>query len=89
MLDNKYLYEKQTLRELESADHDHPLKFDIKTDKTGDVDKSVGIQEITKGLESVAVDWKTLRNINECSCSTPFDTFSRKVKTFTMPVKTT
>ncbi|KAG7165960.1 Myotubularin-related protein 8-like [Homarus americanus] len=29
-------------------------------------------------LSSVALDWKTFRNVRECSCSTPFDHFSRK-----------
>lgn len=68
------------MRELESADHDHPLKPDMKVenDQT-ECDNSIGVQEITKDLESVALDWKTLRNINECGCSTPFDHFSRKV----------
>lgn len=31
-------------------------------------------------LASVALDWKTFRNVKECSCSTPFDHFSRKVR---------
>jgi len=30
-------------------------------------------------LNSIAVDWKSLRNVNVCACSTPFDQFSRKV----------
>lgn len=76
--DNKYLYEKaKTMRELEAADDDHPLKIDKKVDSEPPL--SPQIQELTKDLESVAVDWKTLRNITECSCSTPFDHFSRKV----------
>ncbi|XP_063597502.1 myotubularin-related protein 8-like isoform X2 [Penaeus indicus] len=29
-------------------------------------------------ITSVALDWKTFRNVRECSCSTPFDHFSRK-----------
>lgn len=76
--DNRYLYEKaKTMRELEAADDDHPLKMDKKVEI--EPPPSPQIQELTKDLESVAIDWKTLRNITECSCSTPFDHFSRKV----------
>lgn len=69
------------MRELESADHDHPLKTDAKIEREPIElnNVSMGIQEVTKDLESVALDWKTLRNVNECGCSTPFDHFSRKV----------
>lgn len=35
--------------------------------------------QLSEEMKSVALDWKTLRNIEECSCSTPFDHFSRKV----------
>lgn len=77
--DNKYLYEKaKTMRELEAADDDHPLKIDNKKEVVSEP-SSPQIQELTRDLESVAIDWKTLRNITECSCSTPFDHFSRKV----------
>lgn len=82
MLDNKYLYDKaKSMRELEAADDDHPLKLDNseKLQNSDQLNNSPEVQEITKDLESVAVDWKTLRNITECSCSTPFDHFSRKV----------
>lgn len=34
---------------------------------------------MTQELESVAVDWKSLRTTTACSCTTPFDQFSRKV----------
>lgn len=36
--------------------------------------------KITKEVSSVAVDWKSLRTAASCSCSTPFDQFSRKVR---------
>ncbi|XP_013105153.1 myotubularin-related protein 6 isoform X2 [Stomoxys calcitrans] len=29
-------------------------------------------------INSVAVDWKSMRNVTACSCSTPFDQFSKK-----------
>ena len=28
----------------------------------------------------VSVDWRSLRNVTECSCSTPFHAASRKVR---------
>lgn len=34
---------------------------------------------VRKELDSVAVDWKSLRTTTACSCTTPFDQFSRKV----------
>lgn len=37
------------------------------------------ITQITSDLESVALDWKTLRSVQECSCSAPFDHFTKKV----------
>ncbi|XP_065158473.1 myotubularin-related protein 6 isoform X2 [Atheta coriaria] len=75
LVDNKLYYEKTTLRELQNADDDHPLKVVT----SGDFETSdVNVNTISKDLESVALDWKTLRNIKECGCSTPFDQFSRK-----------
>lgn len=82
-LDNKYLYEKATMRELEAADDYHPLKSENKYEKPlVDLEcegTTEGMKELTKEFESVALDWKTLRNVKECGCSTPFDHFSRKV----------
>ncbi|XP_055935036.1 myotubularin-related protein 6-like isoform X3 [Argiope bruennichi] len=34
--------------------------------------------QLLEELDSVALEWKTLRNVRECICSTPFDHFSRK-----------
>lgn len=86
MLDNKYLYEKASLCQLESADDNHPLKTENKEKEKPQgltlFDNTLGVQEVVKDLESVALDWKTLRNISECGCSTPFDHFSRKVSLF-------
>lgn len=82
VLDNKYLYEKSNLHRLEATHDDHPLKAygagDI-IENIDTIDVTSGVEEINKDLESVALDWKTLRNIKECGCSTPFDHFSRKV----------
>jgi hypothetical protein len=40
----------------------------------------LSVDQLAAELGSVALDWKTLRNIRECVCSTPFDHFSRKVR---------
>ncbi|GFV60258.1 myotubularin-related protein 8 [Trichonephila clavipes] len=37
-----------------------------------------GFSQLMEELDSVALEWKTLRNVRECICSTPFDHFSRK-----------
>ena len=34
---------------------------------------------LTPLLSNTALDWKSFRHLKECSCSTPFDHFSRKV----------
>jgi hypothetical protein len=38
--------------------------------------------QLRREIDSVALDWRSLRNIRECVCSTPFDHFSKKVKTW-------
>lgn len=80
-IDNKTLYEKSTL---ESADDSHPLKVtsDLKQEDAVNSNhvNSPAMDQITEELDSVALDWKTLRNVKECVCTTPFDNFSRKVK---------
>lgn len=79
-LDNKYFYEKATMRELEASDDYHPLKNDSRSDLSSSQENDFGaIKELTLEMESVALDWKTLRNVTECNCSAPFDHFSRKV----------
>lgn len=79
-MDNKYLYET-SIRELQSADDNHPLKVDLDTtEKINNVGGiSIGVEAITKDFDSVALDWKTIRNISECRCSTQFDHLRRKV----------
>lgn len=42
----------------------------------------MSVEQLAAELGSVALEWKTLRNIRECACSTPFDHFSRKVRDF-------
>jgi len=40
----------------------------------------MSVEQLATELGSVALDWKTLRNIKECVCSTPFDHFSSEVR---------
>jgi hypothetical protein len=42
--------------------------------------EDVTAEQLAMELKSVAIEWKTLRNVRECNCSTPFDHFSRKVR---------
>lgn len=68
-------YEKKASKEMQSADQDHPLKNQNKSDDLLDMDLLV------KEIDSVAVDWKLLRTATECSCSLALDQLSKKVET--------
>ncbi|RZB41055.1 myotubularin-related protein 6 [Asbolus verrucosus] len=72
--DNKYYYEKS--RELEASDHDHPLK--VTSEMKDDTSSSRSSQTLSRDLDSVALDWKSLRNTHECICSSYFDQLSKK-----------
>jgi len=50
-------------------------KLDKVKDKSGDF----SFEELTEELESVALEWKSVRAANECPCSTPLDFASFKV----------
>nr|XP_023012952.1 myotubularin-related protein 8 [Leptinotarsa decemlineata] len=89
-LDNKLLYEKATSREMRSADHDHPLiaahnKPTCAVDTVAHNDEHRVIGEMTNlellasEVDSVAIDWKPMRNASECSCSLALDQFSKKM----------
>lgn len=78
-LDNKLQYEKNASKELQSAEHDHPLK--VKNDPhKATVQDLIDLDGVTKEMESVALDWKSFRNTTECSCSLSLDQISKKVK---------
>ena len=65
-------------------DHQHPLADNVFEDDdspSGTV-TSVYIPssgQLRREIDSIALDWRSLRNIKECVCSTPFDHFSKKV----------
>jgi len=42
------------------------------------ITSAVTADQLAEELSSVAIDWKTIRNVKECICTTPFDHFSRK-----------
>lgn len=64
-------------------DHQHPLADNVFEDDdspSGTV-TSVYIPssgQLRREIDSIALDWRSLRNIKECVCSTPFDHFSKK-----------
>ncbi|KAK7874473.1 hypothetical protein R5R35_001561 [Gryllus longicercus] len=82
VLDNKYLYEKGC-----GEDTDNLTAIKLSHAATNGVVippvkprsvELISVDQLAAELNSVALDWKTLRNIRECICSTPFDHFSRK-----------
>lgn len=73
-LDNKMQYEKNTSKEMENADQDHPLRGQDKVSA-----ELLDMDLLAKEVDSVAIDWKTLRNANECSCSLSLDQLSKKM----------
>lgn len=53
------------------------------TDSNEEINKtSITTDQLERELKSVALDWKSSRNIEECACSTTFDTFNKKVCKF-------
>ncbi|XP_054736354.1 myotubularin-related protein 8 isoform X1 [Anastrepha obliqua] len=75
--DNKYNYDKK-MSELSSADDDHPLKPAEMSFANLSLNERIDATSIREEINSVAVDWKSMRNVTACSCSTPFDQFSKK-----------
>ncbi|XP_064637121.1 myotubularin-related protein 8-like isoform X3 [Lineus longissimus] len=39
---------------------------------------TLSVEQLLTEINSVSVNWKSFRNVRQCSCSTPFDTFSKK-----------
>ncbi|CAG9130462.1 unnamed protein product [Plutella xylostella] len=88
-IDNKLHYETGgTVSEMECANHDHPLKEAVTTTAkplripliTEKVDANIPVtfSQLEQEVNSVALDWKSLKNVTECGCSTPLEHFSRK-----------
>lgn len=83
--DNKFNYDNKKLSELQSVSaDDHPLKMsstDFSFSNLTVSEYNNEVNQITSEINSVALDWTSLRNITTCPCSTPFDQFSKKVRT--------
>lgn len=90
--DNKFNYDNKKLSELQSADHDHPLKvsenYCFSNLSVSDCNSSE-VDEITSEINSVALDWKSLRTATVCSCSTPFSQEMKKVNNLIIPLTLT
>ena len=41
--------------------------------------ESLHVEQILMELQSVAVDWKSLRDVKTCSCALPFEQYTKKV----------
>lgn len=55
----------------------HPLVLPI--ENYSDERDEITLKELTEELESIALDWKSVRSATECPCSTPLDFSSFKV----------
>ena len=95
MVDNRTAQEEEEEEEEEGLSQrlknsmqvveDHPLS----TSKSGDSvfsDSASPLEgtitssfQLRREIDSVSLDWRSLRNIKECVCSTPFDHSSKKV----------
>ncbi len=67
-------------------DHQHPLSTsksvdsDVFSDNASPQEGSITSSfQLRREIDSVSLDWRSLRNIKECVCSTPFDHSSKKV----------
>lgn len=61
---------KETLSETiieNTTNHDEKIKAKLK------------VSQLENELKTVALEWKSSRNIEECGCSTTFDAFNKKV----------
>lgn len=64
--DNKYVKESLSETIKENANHEENMKNKQK------------ISQLENELKTVAIEWKSSRNMEECNCSTIFDAFNRK-----------
>lgn len=72
--DNKFTYESRKLSEMQSADHDHPLRSsEVSFSNLSVSEPNNQVDEITNEINSVALDWKSFRTATAClTCLTPF-----------------
>lgn len=60
----------------------HPLEFASEQFYPGLSEADITIEDLTEELESIALDWKSVRTATECPCSTPLDFSSFKVSSY-------
>jgi hypothetical protein len=72
---------------------DHPLSTSKSVDSVFSdgpgIDNTItSSYQLRREIDSVSIDWRSLRNIKECVCSTPFDHSSKKVSQYfhSMPI---
>lgn len=75
--DNKFNYDNKKLSELQSADHDHPLA-ELSLSTVSVTESNSEVNQIANEINSVALDWKSLRSATVCACSTPFSQEMKK-----------
>ena len=66
---------------------DHPLSTSKSVDSVFSdgpgIDNTItSSYQLRREIDSVSIDWRSLRNIKECVCSTPFDHSSKKVSQY-------
>ncbi|XP_077983643.1 phosphatidylinositol-3,5-bisphosphate 3-phosphatase MTMR6-like [Glandiceps talaboti] len=65
---------------IESSGEDTSFNSDsaIKGPVSADTYTHLTSEKLHEVMDSVALDWKTIRNVRQCSCASPFDHFSRR-----------
>ncbi|CAG9864729.1 unnamed protein product [Phyllotreta striolata] len=69
-LDNAYADNKSSYERKPSKDEQSPANRN---------DDALDLDRVVKEIDSVAIDWKSLRNADECSCSLALDQLSKKM----------
>lgn len=67
-LDNKFMETLPKAIIENTANHDEKTRVKLKAN------------QLENELKTVALEWKSSRNMEECGCSTTFDAFNKKVK---------
>ncbi|XP_063232371.1 myotubularin-related protein 6 isoform X3 [Bacillus rossius redtenbacheri] len=79
VLDNRYLYEQADAGPDSLAlFKNNKVTANAVSGLSGAKAEVTSADQLAEEVGSVALDWKSLRNIRECVCSSPFDHFSRK-----------
>ena len=86
-VDNRVVEEELSQRVSSSMcfveEHQHPLadvKDSVFSESSTPTEAPLNSFLLRREVDSVSLNWRSLRNIKECVCSTPFDHFSKKVR---------